>query len=101
MLFLFIFKHYLFGFLVLAISYMLGRRILGRLKFESVWEDFAICGACGLGILSYVVFVAGMVHLLNRVTVLALVIIAVALCASELRTTIGRIGHAIRERSIH
>jgi 4-amino-4-deoxy-L-arabinose transferase-like glycosyltransferase len=61
---IFIFLHYAFIGAIAVISYVFGKRILIRVIFDSIWEDLLFSSVLGIGFISYLVFLLGILHIL-------------------------------------
>src|SRR3990170_6524449 len=68
-------SHYLALGLFTLTSYIFGRRLLLKLKFDSIWEQIAFSIGLGMGIVAYLVFFLGILGFLYP-SILLLVILA-------------------------
>ena len=59
-------SHYAWALILALLSFGLGRRLTRTVPYASVWEEIAFSTAIGLGIVSYLVFGLGLLHLLYR-----------------------------------
>src|SRR3990172_108322 len=67
------FGHYLFLITLCILSYGIGRRLLQRIQFNGAGEQFSFCATLGLGFLSYLILLIGILGILYRWLVLLLI----------------------------
>ena len=68
---LFFFSHYGCLALLALISYLIGARLTRRISYHSAVEKFSFSTGLGLGVITYIVFAAGLLHLLSPFFLLA------------------------------
>src|SRR4051812_18081183 len=83
--------------LLLALSsYVLGRRILRGLQFNSPAEEIAVCTGLGLGTTAYLVFLLGLLGLLYAPPLLGAVLLLHLLCLPVWRELVARLPAGLR-----
>ncbi len=73
-------SHYLALGLFTLTSYIFGRRLLLKLKFDSIWEQIAFSIGLGMGIVAYLVFFLGMLGFLYPSTLLLVILACLLGC---------------------
>lgn len=81
---LFFLYHYGFLALFTLFAYLIGACLTGSVPYHSTSEKFCCCTGLGLGVIAYLVFAAGLVHLLTRAAVLVLFVLIAALLSQSL-----------------
>jgi 4-amino-4-deoxy-L-arabinose transferase-like glycosyltransferase len=76
---LFAISHYAFIGILGAVSYVLGKRLLNNITFKSDWEDVSFSTVVGLGIVGYLVFLLGSLHVLTVRSILGVLVYLVLL----------------------
>jgi len=73
-------SHYLaIGLFALA-CYIFGRRLLLKLKFNSIWEEISFSMALGMGVIGYLVFFLGLLGILFPSVVLLVFLVCLLSC---------------------
>ena len=75
-------KHYVALALLALMAYLIGRRLTWRLDYDSAVERICFSVALGLGAISYLVLLLGLLHLLYRSVLLASLIGFALMCHS-------------------
>lgn len=58
---IFALSHYLFIIVLALIAYLVGRRLTGRVAYQSTTEELVVCVSLGLGVIGYLMFGLGLV----------------------------------------
>ncbi len=77
--------HYAALFGVIAISYVVGRALSRRCQYRSAAEKLAFCASLGLGVIAYITYVTGLLHLLYPAILLGVLVITGLVCVSAWR----------------
>ncbi len=78
------------------LSYAIGRKITARCLYHSPWERTAVCTSLGLGAVACLIFALCLAHWLYTLAVLAVLGVAAAVCAPELKALGGEVAAALR-----
>ena len=84
---LFFCSHYAVISIFAVISYGIGRRLSRRVSYDNAYEEFAFCTSIGLGVISCLVFLLGLLHVLYRAVLLVLFLVIVLACKSVWTST--------------
>src|SRR5688572_8356008 len=76
----FVIEHYAVITALAALAYLIGSRLTRAADYHSAAEKISICVALGLGIISHFVFAAGLLHLLTKGAMLAVLVIVAVIC---------------------
>jgi len=75
----FVSAHYAFVILLSFVSYLIGYRVTRRVAYDSVWEEVSVSVSLGLGIITHLVLLLGLLRLLYpSVVLLALLACVIA-----------------------
>jgi len=77
---IYVLSHYLALVLLALISYILGKRLLLGLVFDSKLESFCFSTAIGLGVLAYLVYFMGIIGLLYKLYIFIAIIVGILVC---------------------
>src|ERR1035437_8447721 len=100
-LLLFFLAHYGFLGLLTLFAYLIGARLSRRVSYRSPAERFSFCTGLGLGVLAHLVMALGLLHLLTRAALLALLGIVALYLAPRLKQLQADIAQWRRSTTLH
>lgn len=76
----FILEHYFAVSFFVAIAYIIGRRLLLKIKFDSGWEEFTFSSGIGIGVIIFITMILGFLQILHEWLIISVFIVILAVC---------------------